>query len=58
MNSFFDISRRIPKNPLRNIVLLVIVAGGGIGFRLLMEEGVLDAAWSRVLFLVVLRSYS
>ena len=54
MNSFFDISRRIPKNPLRNIVLLVIVAGGGIGFRLLMEEGVLDAAWSKALFLVFL----
>ena len=54
MNSFFDISRRIPKNPLQNIILLIVVAGGGIGFRLLMEEGVLDAAWSKVLFLVVL----
>ena len=54
MNSFFDISRRIPKNPLQNIILLIIVAGGGIGFRILMEEGVLDAAWSKVLFLVVL----
>lgn len=54
MNSFFDISRRIPKNPLQTIILLIIVAGGGIGFRLLMEEGVLDVAWSKALFLVVL----
>ena len=54
MNIFFDISKKIPENPLRNIILLIVVAGGGIGFRLLMEEGVLDAAWSKALFLAIL----
>ena len=50
---FFDISRRIPKNSLRRVILLIVVAGGSIVFHLPIEKGVPDATWSKAFFLVI-----
>lgn len=52
---FFDISRRIPKNSLRRVILLIVVAGGSIVFHLPIEKGVPDATWSKALFLVIFK---
>lgn len=54
MNNFFDISKKIPNTPLRFIVLLMVVASGCIGFRFLMETGLLDTIWGKALFLAIL----
>ena len=49
-----NISKKIPNSPLRIIVLLIMVAGGSIGFRLLMEYGLLVTIWGKALFLITL----
>lgn len=54
MNDFFRISRKIPRSPLRSIVIVFAVVIGAICFRLLMDNGLLDAAKNRVLFLAVI----
>lgn len=52
--NILNISKKIPNTPLRIIVLLIVVASGSIGFRLLMENGLLDTVWGKALFLTTL----
>ena len=52
--NILNISKKIPNSPLRIILFLIMVAGGSIGFRLLMEHGLLVTIWGKALFLIIL----
>lgn len=52
--NILNISKKIPNSPLRTIVLFIMVAGGSIGFRLLMEHGLIVTIWSKALLLITL----
>ena len=44
----------MPNSLFRTIVLFIMVAGGSIGFRLLMEHGLIVTLWSKELLLIIL----